>query len=104
MSGVKGRSGGARLGTGPHRRRIRLDAEYARKLALLTKQRNAGEEEVITQLIDQAVEPREVPQREQKLRQIIDELFTLVAPGEVKNSLWQAYQNIAQEAPTRSQP
>jgi hypothetical protein len=97
MSGVKGRSGGARLGSGPHRRRVRLDAEYARKLASLTKQRKASEDEVITQLIDQALEPREIQEREQKLRQIIDELFALAAPGDVKNSLWRAYQDISQE-------
>ncbi len=38
--------------------------------------------------------------REQQLHQIISALFEIAAPGNVKNSLWQAYQELQQEPAT----
>ncbi len=59
MSGKKGQSGGARPNSGPHRRRIRLDAATAHSLAVLTKQRQsfnpaATEEQIVKELIEAA--------------------------------------------------
>lgn len=31
---------------------------------------------------------------EHRYRQIIDELFSIAAPGPIKNALWQAYQQV----------
>lgn len=41
MSGVKGRSGGARRGTGPTQRRLRLNIDAAEKLAVIVGHRRA---------------------------------------------------------------
>lgn len=61
MSGVKGRSGGARRGTGPRRRHIQLDAEQADQLVVLTRKRrqslnqpDLSENDVVAWLINQA--------------------------------------------------
>ena len=57
MTGQKQRSGGARRGSGPHRRRLRLDAASALSLAVITKQRQMlqptiTEEQIVAELID----------------------------------------------------
>lgn len=44
MAGVKGRSGGARVGSGPRRNRIRLDDETADKLYQIVKWCIAGDD------------------------------------------------------------
>ncbi len=59
MSGKRGQSGGARKGSGPHRRRIRLDPATAHSLAVLTKQRQSfnpavTEEQIVSELIQAA--------------------------------------------------
>jgi hypothetical protein len=59
LTGQKQRSGGARRGSGPHRRRIRLDPETALTLAVLTKHRQAlnpamTEEQLVKDLIQAA--------------------------------------------------
>src|SRR5258708_20673392 len=38
--------------------------------------------------------------RAQALQQIVDELFTIAAPGAVKNALWARYQEIAGASPS----
>src|SRR6266536_2779727 len=38
--------------------------------------------------------------QEQKLRHILDELFQIATPGNVKSSLWHAYQQALKESPT----
>ena len=35
--------------------------------------------------------------REKRLRQIIEGLFEIATPGNVKNSLWQAYQSVSEQ-------
>lgn len=60
MTGKKGRSGGARRGSGPYRRRITLSAHAARQLAHITRDRRAllhtaqlSEHDVVAWLIDE---------------------------------------------------
>ncbi len=35
--------------------------------------------------------------KEERLRQIIDELFTIAQPGPLKDALWKSYQNISEQ-------
>jgi hypothetical protein len=41
--------------------------------------------------------------RAQALQQIVNELFTIAAPGAVKNALWARYQGIEGASPQQSQ-
>jgi hypothetical protein len=41
--------------------------------------------------------------RAQDLQKIVDELFTIAAPGAVKNALWARYQRIEGASPQQSQ-
>ena len=59
MTGQKQRSGGARKGSGPHRRRLHLDKATAHSLSILTKQRQevnpaVTEEQIVSELIQAA--------------------------------------------------
>jgi len=59
VSGKKGQSGGARPGSGPHRRRLHLDKVTAHSLSILTKQRQelnplVTEEQIVSELIQAA--------------------------------------------------
>ncbi len=40
---------------------------------------------------------------DQNMQKIVEELFQLASPGDVKNALWQAYQQVLQAAPASAQ-
>jgi ribosomal protein S7 len=58
-------------------------------------------ENIVQQLTEELIAQTK---RAQTLQQIVDELFTIAAPGAVKNALWALYQGIEGASPGENGP